>query len=147
MYQFELKGINSETAFSKASSVLDIILSQFNIEDMHGIISCSIEVVINQFLKEGQTIDIDFLIDHQSFMINFNFGDFFDKSQLDLMNEDNIFILHKLADEITFNSDNKGFTILFHVKRKPQREVDIQQEALLDTLKSVHIQCNSAELN
>lgn len=142
MYQLELLKVSASEVFKKSLQLMEDFILEFNLQDYEGVFSMALHELFAEFKKKDCDIDIFYSIDNNRVMFNFVFSDIpYDKNILiDNFDENSAFILEKLTDELEYNIENKSVTILFHVKRKPQsnlNDINLKKIKIENVLKSI----------
>lgn len=117
MYQVELLNISIERANAEALQLLEDILAPFQLQNYDGIFSVALSELFSSVQNRTQKVDIEYLIDNHTVKFNFHFSE--SENILDNLTEESSFILSKLVDDFSYNSENNTVTFLFHVKRQP----------------------------
>lgn len=117
MYQVELLNISIERANAEALQLLEDILAPSQLQNYDGIFSVALSELFSSVQNRTQKVDIEYLIDNHTVKFNFHFSE--SENILDNLTEESSFILSKLVDDFSYNSENNTVTFLFHVKRQP----------------------------
>lgn len=117
MYQVELLNISIKRAYAEALQLLEDILTPSQLQNYDGIFSVALSELFSSVHNINQKVDIEYLIDNHTVKFNFHFSE--SENILDNLTEESSFILSKLVDNLSYNSENNTVTFLFHVKRKP----------------------------
>lgn len=117
MYQVELLNISIKRAYAEALQLLEDILTPSQLQNYDGIFSVALSELFSSVHNINQKVDIEYLIDNHTVKFNFHFSE--SENILDSMTEESSFILSKLVDNLSYNSENNTVTFLFHVKRQP----------------------------
>ena len=117
MYQVELLNISIERANAEALQLLEDILAPSQLQNYDGIFSVALSELFSSIQNRTQKVDIEYLIDNHTVKFNFHFSE--SENILDNLTEESSFILSKLVDDFSYNSENNTVTFLFHVKRQP----------------------------
>ena len=117
MYQVELLNISIERANAEALQLLEDILTPSQLQNYDGIFSVALSELFSSVHNINQKVDIEYLIDNHTVKFNFHFSE--SENILDSLTEESSFILSKLVDNLSYNSENNTVTFLFHVKRQP----------------------------
>lgn len=117
MYQVELLNISIKRAYAEALQLLEDILTPSQLQNYDGIFSVALSELFSSVHNINQKIDIEYLIDNHTVKFNFHFSE--SENILDSLTEKSSFILSKLVDNLSYNSENNTVTFLFHVKRQP----------------------------
>lgn len=117
MYQVELLNISIERANVEALQLLEDILAPSQLQNYDGIFSVALSELFSSVQNRTQKVDIEYLIDNHTVKFNFHFSE--SENILDNLTEESSFILSKLVDDFSYNSENNTVTFLFHVKRQP----------------------------
>lgn len=117
MYQVELLNISIERANAEALQLLEDILAPSQLQNYDGIFSVALSELFSSVQNRTQKVDIEYLIDNHTVKFNFYFSE--SENILDNLTEESSFILSKLVDDFSYNSENNTVTFLFHVKRQP----------------------------
>lgn len=117
MYQVELLNISIKRAYAEALQLLEDILTPSQLQNYDGIFSVALSELFSSVHNINQKVDIEYLIDNHTVKFNFHFSE--SEKILDSLTEESSFILSKLVDNLSYNSENNTVTFLFHVKRQP----------------------------
>ena len=117
MYQVELLNISIKRAYAEALQLLEDILTPSQLQNYDGIFSVALSELFSSVHNINQKVDIEYLIDNHTVKFNFHFSE--SENILDSLTEESSFILSKLVDNLSYNSENNTVTFLFHVKRQP----------------------------
>lgn len=117
MYQVELLNISIKRAYAEALQLLEDILTPSQLQNYDGIFSVALSELFSSVHNINQKVDIEYLIDNHTVKFNFHFSE--SENILDNLTEESSFILSKLVDDLSYNSENNTVTFLFHVKRQP----------------------------
>lgn len=117
MYQVELLNISIKRAYAEALQLLEDILTPSQLQNYDGIFSVALSELFSSVHNINQKVDIEYLIDNHTVKFNFHFSE--SENILDNLTEESSFILSKLVDNLSYNSENNTVTFLFHVKRQP----------------------------
>lgn len=117
MYQVELLNISIKRAYAEALQLLEDILTPSQLQNYDGIFSVALSELFSSVHNINQKVDIEYLIDYHTVKFNFHFSE--SENILDSLTEESSFILSKLVDNLSYNSENNTVTFLFHVKRQP----------------------------
>jgi|GEM_PF-4114199 len=117
MYQVELLNISIKRAYAEALQLLEDILTPSQLQNYDGIFSVALSELFSSVHNINQKVDIEYLIDNHTVKFNFHFSE--SENILDSLTEEASFILSKLVDNLSYNSENNTVTFLFHVKRQP----------------------------
>lgn len=117
MYQVELLNISIKRAYAEALQLLEDILTPSQLQNYDGIFSVALSELFSSVHNINQKVDIEYLIDNHTVKFNFHFSE--SENILDSLTEESSFILSKLVDDLSYNSENNTVTFLFHVKRQP----------------------------
>lgn len=117
MYQVELLNISIKRAYAEALQLLEDILTPSQLQNYDGIFSVALSELFSSVYNINQKVDIEYLIDNHTVKFNFHFSE--SENILDSLTEESSFILSKLVDNLSYNSENNTVTFLFHVKRQP----------------------------
>lgn len=117
MYQVELLNISIKHAYAEALQLLEDILTPSQLQNYDGIFSVALSELFSSVHNINQKVDIEYLIDNHTVKFNFHFSE--SENILDSLTEESSFILSKLVDDLSYNSENNTVTFLFHVKRQP----------------------------
>lgn len=117
MYQVELLNISIKRAYAEALQLLEDILTPSQLQNYDGIFSVALSELFSSVHNINQKVDIEYLIDNHTVKFNFHFSE--SENILDSLTEETSFILSKLVDNLSYNSENNTVTFLFHVKRQP----------------------------
>lgn len=117
MYQVELLNISIKHAYAEALQLLEDILTPSQLQNYDGIFSVALSELFSSVHNINQKVDIEYLIDNHTVKFNFHFSE--SENILDSLTEESSFILSKLVDNLSYNSENNTVTFLFHVKRQP----------------------------
>lgn len=117
MYQVELLNISIKRAYAEALQLLEDILTPSQLQNYDGIFSVALSELFSSVHNINQKVDIEYLIDNHTVKLNFHFSE--SENILDNLTEESSFILSKLVDNLSYNSENNTVTFLFHVKRQP----------------------------
>lgn len=117
MYQVELLNISIKHAYAEALQLLEDILTPSQLQNYDGIFSVALSELFSSVHNINQKVDIEYLIDNHTVKFNFHFSE--SENILDNLTEESSFILSKLVDNLSYNSENNTVTFLFHVKRQP----------------------------
>lgn len=117
MYQVELLNISIKRAYAEALQLLEDILTPSQLQNYDGIFSVALSELFSSVHNINQKVDIEYLIDNHTVKLNFHFSE--SENILDSLTEESSFILSKLVDNLSYNSENNTVTFLFHVKRQP----------------------------
>lgn len=117
MYQVELLNISIKHAYAEALQLLEDILTPSQLQNYDGIFSVALSELFSSVHNINQKVDIEYLIDNHTVKLNFHFSE--SENILDSLTEESSFILSKLVDNLSYNSENNTVTFLFHVKRQP----------------------------
>lgn len=117
MYQVELLNISIKHAYAEALQLLEDILTPSQLQNYDGIFSVALSELFSSVHNINQKVDIEYLIDNHTVKFNFHFSE--SENILDSLTEESSFILSKLVDNLSYNSENDTVTFLFHVKRQP----------------------------
>lgn len=117
MYQVELLNISIKRAYAEALQLLEDILTPSQLQNYDGIFSVALSELFSSVHNINQKVDIEYLIDNHTVKFNFHFSE--TENILDSLTEESSFILSKLVDNLSYNSENNTVTFLFHVKRQP----------------------------
>lgn len=117
MYQVELLNISIKRAYAEALQLLEDILTPSQLQNYDGIFSVALSELFSSVHNVNQKVDIEYLIDNHTVKFNFHFSE--SENILDSLTEESSFILSKLVDNLSYNSENNTVTFLFHVKRQP----------------------------
>lgn len=117
MYQVELLNISIKRAYAEALQLLEDILTPSQLQNYDGIFSVALSELFSSVHNINQKVDIEYLIDNHTVKFNFHFLE--SENILDSLTEESSFILSKLVDNLSYNSENNTVTFLFHVKRQP----------------------------
>lgn len=117
MYQVELLNISIKRAYAEALQLLEDILTPSQLQNYDGIFSVALSELFSSVHNINQKVDIEYLIDNHTVKFNFHFSE--SENILDNLIEESSFILSKLVDNLSYNSENNTVTFLFHVKRQP----------------------------
>lgn len=117
MYQVELLNISIKRAYAEALQLLEDILTPSQLQNYDGIFSVALSELFSSVHNINQKVDIEYLIDNHTVKFNFHFSE--SENILDNLTEESSFILSKLVDNFSYNSENNTVTFLFHVKRQP----------------------------
>lgn len=117
MYQVELLNISIKRAYAEALQLLEDILTPSQLQNYDGIFSVALSELFSSVHNINQKVDIEYLIDNHIVKFNFHFSE--SENILDSLTEESSFILSKLVDNLSYNSENNTVTFLFHVKRQP----------------------------
>lgn len=117
MYQVELLNISIKRAYAEALQLLEDILTPSQLQNYDGIFSVALSELFSSVHNINQKVDIEYLIDNHTVKFNFHFSEL--ENILDSLTEESSFILSKLVDNLSYNSENNTVTFLFHVKRQP----------------------------
>ena len=117
MYQVELLNISIERANAEALQLLEDILAPSQLQNYDGIFSVALSELFSSVQNRTQKVDIEYLIDNHTVKFNFHFSE--SENILDNLTEESSFIVSKLVDDFSYNSENNTVTFLFHVKRQP----------------------------
>ena len=116
MYQVELLNISIKRAYAEALQLLEDILTPSQLQNYDGIFSVALSELFSSVHNINQKVDIEYLIDNHTVKFNFHFSE--SENILDSLTEESSFILSKLVDDLSYNSENNTVTFLFHVKRQ-----------------------------
>lgn len=117
MYQVELLNVSIKRAYAEALQLLEDILTPSQLQNYDGIFSVALSELFSSVHNINQKVDIEYLIDNHTVKFNFHFSE--SENILDSLTEESSFILSKLVDNLSYNSENNTVTFLFHVKRQP----------------------------
>lgn len=117
MYQVELLNISIEHAYAEALQLLEDVMTSYQLQNYDGVFTVALSELFSSVQNKNQILDIEYLIDNHIVKFNLHFSE--PENILENLTEESSFILSKLVDDLSYNSDNNIVTFLFHVKRQP----------------------------
>jgi hypothetical protein len=130
MIEILLTDLNNENFYRETLKTIESICDEYSIGEHFGTLSMANQMICDYLESKSSVVaNVAFRIDSDevSFDYSLTNGDFCSFSQGDEADNTSMFVLRRLADEVSFSTDYDTLTTTFHVKtkmtvhRNPQR--------------------------
>lgn len=130
MIEILLTDLNNENFYRETLKTIESICDEYSIGEHFGTLSMANQMICDYLESKSSVVaNVAFRIDSDevSFDYSLTNGDFSSFSQGDETDNTSMFVLRRLADEVSFSTDYDTLTTTFHVKtkmtvhRNPQR--------------------------